>query len=555
VSGQVWRPGRDRKAVKLAAPAGRSRPAGARTVVVIGGGIAGMAAASALAERGVRVTLLERLLQLGGRVRSWPVDQGSDRVTMSRGFHAFFRQYYNLRALLRRANPGLDQLQALADYPLKLAGGHTDSFARIPRTPPWSVAGFVATSPSFGIADLLRVDVGQALGLLDVDFPQTFTDYDGVSAAQFLDRLRFPDRARHLALEVFARSFFADPSEFAAGELIAMFHSYFVGSAEGLLFDVPTDDYDTALWAPLAAWMTSCGAQIRTGASVTGIDLSGPGVRVQYQPSHSEHHVPHTSHSEHHVPHSIGAAPQEDLTADAAVIAVDPGSLAKLAGHRVFAADESWRGRVRSVRTAPPFAVWRLWLDTPVRRDRAAFLGTSGYGPLDNISVLNHFEAGAADWATRHGGSVLELHAYALTSEPDPAAVAGLQYQLRAALAEIYPETAAAQVVFEQWRIDADCALAGLTPWRDRPTVQTPDRRLMLAGDALRCDLPVALMERAATTGFQAANRLLAQWGLRGHELWSVPLRARQRWPGRLRRLLAQPGNSPRRRSSYRRSA
>ena len=26
---------------------------------------------------------------------------------MSRGFHAFFRQYYNLRALLRRADPGL----------------------------------------------------------------------------------------------------------------------------------------------------------------------------------------------------------------------------------------------------------------------------------------------------------------------------------------------------------------------------------------------------------------------------------------------------------------
>ena len=25
---------------------------------------------------------------------------------MSRGFHAFFRQYYNLRALLRRADPG-----------------------------------------------------------------------------------------------------------------------------------------------------------------------------------------------------------------------------------------------------------------------------------------------------------------------------------------------------------------------------------------------------------------------------------------------------------------
>ena len=39
----------------------------------------------------------------------------------------------------------------------------------------------------------------------------------------FLDRLRFPEGARHLALEVFARSFFAHPTEFGAGELVGMF--------------------------------------------------------------------------------------------------------------------------------------------------------------------------------------------------------------------------------------------------------------------------------------------------------------------------------------------
>ena len=55
---------------------------------------------------------------------------------MSRGFHAFFRQYYNLRSLLRRTDPALASLRPVADYPLELAGGHRDSFARIPRTPP-----------------------------------------------------------------------------------------------------------------------------------------------------------------------------------------------------------------------------------------------------------------------------------------------------------------------------------------------------------------------------------------------------------------------------------
>ena len=65
-------------------------------------------------------------------------------------------------------------------------------------------------------------------------------------------------------------------------------------------------------------------------------------------------------------------------------------------------------------------------------------------------------------------------------------------------------------------------------PWKLRPESLTPEPRLVLAGDGIRCDFPVALMERAATTGFLAASQLLAEWNLRGHDLWTVPLQGRQ---------------------------
>lgn len=275
-------PGRDRRAVRHPAPGGTARTGHPRHVLVAGGGIAGLAAATVLAERGVRVTLAEASDRLGGRVAAWPLADGR---TMSRGFHAFFRQYYNLRSLLRRADPGLDRLVPIADYPLQLAPAGdgaplVDSFTSIPRTPPWNLIGFVAQSPSFRARDLLGVDVREALGLLTVSFPATYSKLDGVSAADFLDRLRFPDGARHLALEVFARSFFADPRDFSAGELVAMFHTYFVGSAEGLLFDVPNDDYDTALWAPLARYLAGLGVEVRTGTRVVGLEEAERGVVV-----------------------------------------------------------------------------------------------------------------------------------------------------------------------------------------------------------------------------------------------------------------------------------
>ena len=358
-----WRPGVDARAVRHPAAPGAARlTAVAKPVVVAGGGIAGIAAAVGLAERGVPVIMIEPHDQLGGRVRAWPVAHGSDQVTMSRGFHAFFRQYYNLRALLRRADPDLGSLVPISDYPLILADGHTDSFAKIPRTPPLNLTAFVIQSPSFRLRDLAAVNVPAALELLDVEFPATFSRYDGESAAAFLDRLHFPAKARHLALEVFARSFFAHPDDFSAAELVAMFHSYFLGSSEGLLFDVPRDDYDSCLWSPMRRYLERLGVEVRTGEAVAWVDAGQD--------------VPR-----------IGVASGAEIEAAALVLATDPATTRRLALDCAIA-DEGWTDRVAALRNAPPFAVWRLWLDRLVASDRPAFLGTSGFGPLDNISVL-----------------------------------------------------------------------------------------------------------------------------------------------------------------------
>jgi carotenoid phi-ring synthase / carotenoid chi-ring synthase len=499
--GASWRPGRDARAVRHAAPAGAPRLTElSKPVVVAGGGIAGIAAAVGLAERAVPVIMIEPHDQLGGRVRSWPVTHGNDHVTMSRGFHAFFRQYYNLRALLRRVDPDLNSLLELPDYPLILAGGHTDSFATIPRTPPLNIAAFVAQSPSFGLRDLAAVNMSAALELLDVDFPSTFARYDGESASAFLDRLHFPATARHLALEVFSRSFFAHPDDFSAGELVAMFHAYFLGSSEGLIFDVPRDDYDSCLWQPLRRYLEGLGAEVHTGETVAWVDARHEALRV-------------------------GLSSGGEIEAAAVVLATDPATLRRLALESALG-DEAWRERVAATRTAPPFAVWRLWLDRPVGDDRPAFLGTSGFGPLDNISVLERFEEGARGWAAAHGGSVVELHAYALVEQPDERV---LKDRLLAELHRVYPELKEASILAEEWLLKDDCPLLDTRPWDQRLTVATPDPRVVLAGDGIRCDFPVALMERAATTGFLAANQLLHIYGVAGQDLWTVPMRGRHR--------------------------
>lgn len=528
-------PGRDRRAhCRRPAPGSATVPAPAPSTAVVGGGIAGLAAAAALAERGVRVVLFEQRDRLGGRLAGWPTTLADgSTVTMSRGFHAFFRQYYNLRALLCRVDPQLGMLTTLPDYPLQHSSGYRDSFARVPRTPPWNALGFLAGSPTFTWADLARMSPRPALRMLDVRVPAIYRQLDSVSAAEYLRVIRFPRAAEHLAFSVFSRSFFADPAELSAAELALMFHIYFLGSAEGLLFDVPSEPFPVALWTPLQRYLTdTLGVQVRTGTPVSSLTPE-PGGRFLLRPGGPERSRRGKSDTG-----GDGSGRRADGEVyDAVVLAADVPGLRALVERSPGLGDPQWRRRVACLRTAPKFLVSRLWLDRPVDAGRPGFLGTSGYGPLDNVSVLERWEGEAARWAARSQGSVVELHAYAV---PDGADRPVLQRQLLRQLHRVYPETAGARVVDARHEWWADCPLFPVGGFVDRPGIRTGDPAVVLAGDLTAVGLPVALMERAATTGFLAANALLARWGAVGHPVWTVPLKGR---PAPLRALarLAPP--------------
>lgn len=493
-------PGRDRHALSI--PAAPGHPTAAHlsrrpVVAVVGGGIAGVTAAVALAERGVAVRLLERHDDLGGRLRGWPTTAAGVPATMTCGFHAFFRQYYNLRALLRRADPTLSFLRPVTDYPLLHSNGTTETFSSLPRTPPWNIAGFILRSKTFAVSDLRRMNLPKAATLFDISVPRSYAELDTVDAATFLREIGFPPAARHLAFEVFSRSFFADPSTLSAAELAAMFHIYFLGSSEGLLFDVPSGPFPDTLWRPLRDHLAHHDAQIQTSTSVERIDRTPTGYVLE----------------------TNGGT----VDADAVVLATDTAALRQLVDASPSLGDPGWRHTIDALRTAPPFLVSRLWLDRPARGDRAPFLGTTGFSLLDNISVLDTFDDEARAWRARTGGSVIELHAYALPHQPRHDSISALTEEMRA----VYPELRGARIRHQEHVFAEDCPLFAPGTFLTRPTVTTADPTLVLAGDLVRVDLPVALMERAATSGFLAANALLRHWGVRGHNLWSVANRGR----------------------------
>ncbi|MGK5681454.1 FAD-dependent oxidoreductase [Actinoplanes sp. URMC 104] len=462
--------------------------------VVVGGGIAGMTAALLLAERGVAVTLLERDERLGGRLSAWPkrLADGSTQM-VGHGFHAFFRQYYNWRHVLRRIDPSLSFLRPAEHYPVVSRTWPEEDFGGLPGGPPWSLAALLARSPSLRLREMRDVDGPASVALLRYSRAQTYREFDSMSAAEYLDRLAMPERARALLFDVFAHSFFNHAAEMSAAEMIMQFHFYFLRNPEGLDFDAPEDDYQTAIWAPLSERLQALGADLRTGA---GVDRIEPGWTVTLTGG-------------------------EQITADHVVLATDPAS-----ARAVVAASSGLPPRLTSematVATTAPYAVSRFWTDRDVAAERAVFSGVAREPLLDSVSLFHRIERGSARWARRTGGAVVELHAYAADSQIDADTAAK---EMWSQLAGIWPEAGWLRSVDSDSRVGYDAPAFDVGSDATRPGPVTDADGLLLAGDWVRMPIPCALMERSAASAAVAVNAILRRHGARPVQVFSVPTR------------------------------
>ncbi|MFI9641625.1 FAD-dependent oxidoreductase [Micromonospora sp. NPDC051925] len=467
------------------------------TAVVVGGGIAGMSAAVVLAERGVDVTVLEAAPTLGGRLGAWPEALADGSQVNEHGFHAFFRQYYNWRSILRRVDPALGFLKPIPGYPILSAQWPTEEFGRLPPAPPANLLALLLRSPSLRLADLRAMDRDAALPLLSYDPVRTYAEFDDTTADALLGSLKLPDRARAMLFEVFSHSFFNHEAEMSAAEMIAQFHFYLLGNPEGLAFDCPDEDYATAIWQPLTRHVEHHGGRVRTGVAASRLDREPDGWRVTT--------VDGTSYPAGHLVLAV------DPPALAALVAASPGLVA--------AAPELVARMPAFGRPGPPYAVARYWLDGDVRADRAVFSGVSRQPTLDSVTLYHRLENEPRRWAQHTGGAVVELHAYAC-DEGVPAEE--LAERMRVELVALWPEVAGLRVRELRARVEAQAPAFTPGSHPGRPGVRTDAAGLYLAGDGISTDFPSALMERSAATGIIAANHILRAEGAAAEPVRSI---------------------------------
>lgn len=248
-----------------------------RSVVVVGGGLAGLACAYELSQRGFTVTLLEQASQLGGKIASWAINVNGEPFMMEHGFHGFFPQYYNLKSLVHELSL-VENFRSLNFYSVVYRDKHyqPEVFRPSRSAFPWNIVDLAISSTN-------RLRWG--LNLTKYEHWQVFreiTGFNPVSSFQRLDRVSvaewveqgFPQGLYDLYFLPFAKSSLNAPDVLSAGELMQFFHFYFFGNPEGLAFEGTRQDMGTSLVQPIARSIISRGGRILTDVSVSRIDWS-----------------------------------------------------------------------------------------------------------------------------------------------------------------------------------------------------------------------------------------------------------------------------------------
>ncbi len=214
-------------------------------VLIIGGGIAGLAAAVDCSRRGLSVMLIEQKQRLGGRTYSFSHPETGDEV--DNGQHLMMGCYHSTLKFLTM----IDRMELVEiQENLSIVFRHSDK-------PPTTLQTLSLPAPLNVLAGLLRLEnlsFSQRLSLLRVGIdllvknPDRNKHLQSITVAQWLDELNQPDGNKKYLWDIIAIGTLNDSTErISAALFVKVLRSAFFGSRKNSSMIIPKKGLTTVL--------------------------------------------------------------------------------------------------------------------------------------------------------------------------------------------------------------------------------------------------------------------------------------------------------------------
>jgi carotenoid phi-ring synthase / carotenoid chi-ring synthase len=474
-------------------------PGDAADVLIVGGGLAGLTAALHLAERGMRVRVLEADPGYpGGRISAKdPVKFGGWTFPGEHGVHGFWSPYLNLQAMLSRHRirpvffPAFDEdwIYRRGNRIKKAAIGSAIRHSWIP-------APFHYLNLFFSFSFLSTITPRDFLSLFHVWYTLLFAigidplredqPLKGHSMADLIKGWSPGVRALFIGL---ARSgLSAHPEEIPLSGFLAFLRFYTVMRRDSWAFSYLPQDGGSGLIDPIICRLKELGGSIQLGCRVTHLEQTDRGWKAAWEGGHAE---------------GASLILAADSPSATTLLRASPATAEVAAGLQF----------PRGMETA----IVRLWFDSsPFATSEAGIF--SGDFILDNFFWLHLLQTPYIEWSRTTGGSAIEAHIYgppSLLAQPD----AALLTQAISDVQTAFPELRGHRIHQILQRNPASHTLFGVGDAQHHLGIHTPWPEIYCCGDWVRHPTPALFLERACVTGIEAANAVLAR---RGFATWPL---------------------------------
>jgi zeta-carotene desaturase len=439
-----------------------------KSVGIIGGGLAGLAAGCALADAGMKVTLFERRPYVGGRASSYEHPGTGEVVDNCQ--HVLFGCCTNLIDFYKKLGVA-DKIGWSSNINFIEPGGRLTVFApsKLP-APLHNVLAFIR-SPLFSLGDKLAIARGLTAMLrgLPEDSSQDFLTW-------LREQKQTPQAIKRFWEPVLISALTEDLDRISVRYATKVFRELFLFSAEGGKMGVPTIPLSD-LYAAAIDYIRKRDGEVLLRTVVTGFNPAADGVTLT------------TASGETNFDYAVVAAPFQTV---AGILPTDT-------------VGENLKAKLQHFEPSPITGI-HLWFDREVT-------------PLPHAALMDRtiqwmYQKSKLQENRQGPGSYMELVVSASKSLVPKSREEVLEIALRE-LAEFFPAVKDATVTKSAVVKEVYAAYA-ILPGLDefRPEAATAWPRVFLAGDWTATEWP-ATMEGAVRSGYLSADAITAAIGQR----------------------------------------